>query len=551
MRNSRTLLIPLVLLGAGIASAQPTVSAVVNAASNALAGLPNAAIAQGSMFVVYGKNIGPSTLAQVSSFPLPIALSGTSTKITVAGTTVDGIMVYTVATQIAAVLPSNTPTGTGTITVTYNGQTSPAAPITVVPSSFGTFTVNQAGSGAGIITYADYSLVTLNKAANPGETLLIWGTGLGPVSGNEAGGPLPGDQTSIPAEVWLGSVVAKRAYAGRSGCCTGLDQIAFVVPPGITGCNVPVAVKINDKVSNFSTMSIAASGRVCSDPGGSSGTELLNLFSKPTVTIGSVGLSRSTSISDGVGGFGGGTTKSDDGSASFFKITVPPGQVLTSLFQTTTIGACVVTTFSGQNANPFSGLSIKALDAGASISITGPSGNRTLTKTSVPTLGNIYSAKLGDTSPGNYLDPGSYTVAGPGGPDVGTFNVALTVPPSLVWTNQNSITTVTRANGQPITWTGGDPNGYVDISGSSFVGLTSASAVIAVFNCRAKTSDGSFTIPPLVLLSLPPSTSISGFAIPGGLSVGTSTVPKNFTATGLDYAVATSSVDTSKSVTYQ
>ena len=543
------------LLGAGIASAQPTVSAVVNAASNALAGLPNAAIAQGSMFVVYGKNMGPSTLVQASAFPLLANLGGTSAKITVAGTTVDAIMIYTVASQIAAVLPSNTPAGTGTITVSYSGQTSATAPITVVPSSFGTFTVNQAGSGAGIVTYADYSLVTLTKAANPGETLLIWGTGLGPVTGNEAGGPLPGDLTKVPAEIWLGGKLASRSYAGRSGCCTGLDQIAFVVPRDVTGCNVPMAIKINDKVSNFSTMAIAATGRVCSDPGGNNGTDLLNLFNKPNLTIGSIALSRTTSINAGVAGFGGGTTKSDDGSASFFKVTVPPGQILTSLIQNVNIGACTVTTFSGKNPNSFNGLTIQGLDAGASIGVTGPSGNRTLARASVPGIGPIYSATLGDTTPGNYLDPGTYTMAGPGGPDVGSFNVALTVPPSLVWTNQESINTVTRANGLPVTWTGGDPNGYVDITGYSFTGLTAtndaANIVIASFTCRAKTGDGSFTVPPLVLLSIPISGSIAGFAIPGMVSVGTSIVPKTFTATGLDYAVATSIVSTSKSVTFQ
>ena len=552
MRNNHPLLIlSTIVFGAGLASAQPTVSAVLNAASSALPGLPNSSIAQGSMFVAYGTKMGPAALVQVSSFPLPATLSGTSAKITVAGTSVDAIMVYTVATQIAAVLPSTTPLGTGTITVTYNGQTSATLPITVVAGSFGTFTVNQAGTGAGIITYADYSLVSLTKAANPGETLLIWGTGLGAVKGNEAAGPLPGDLTGVPAEVWVGGKLAALAYRGRSGCCTGLDQIAFVVPTGITGCNVPMAVKINDTVSNFSTMAVAPTGRVCSDVGGSTGTDLLTLFGKPVVTIGSVSLMRSTNISAGIGGFGGGTTKSDDGSASFFKLTIPPGLFPASFLQNISIGACTVSTFSGQTINPFPGLTFEGLDAGPSLAVTGPSGSRTLAKTTIPTLGSIYSAKLGDTTPGNYLDPGTYSVAGPGGSGVGSFNVSLTVPPALVWTNQDSVNTVVRSNGVPITWTGGDPAGFVDITGSSFSGLTASNFVIAVFTCRAKVSDGSFTVPPLVLLTLPPSGSIQGIAIPGSLGVGTAVNPKQFTATGLDLAYATTAVSTSKSVTYQ
>ena len=73
-------------------------------------------------------------------FPLPLALAGTSIKATVDGTTVDLYMIYTSTKQLAAILPSQTPEGTGTLTVTYNGQTSAAAPIRVVRSAFGIFT---------------------------------------------------------------------------------------------------------------------------------------------------------------------------------------------------------------------------------------------------------------------------------------------------------------------------------------------------------------------------------------------------------------------------
>ena len=100
------------------ATAQPTIAAlgIRNGGSYALPGLPNAGIAQGSIFIVFGQNLGPAKIVQVSSFPLPTSqgLAGTSIKVTVSGTTVDAIMLYTLASQVAAVLPSNTPIGTGT-----------------------------------------------------------------------------------------------------------------------------------------------------------------------------------------------------------------------------------------------------------------------------------------------------------------------------------------------------------------------------------------------------------------------------------------------------
>ena len=48
------------------------------------------------------------------------------------------------------VLPSNTPVGNATAQVTYNGQTSEVFPFNVVARSFGIFSINGAGSGAGI-----------------------------------------------------------------------------------------------------------------------------------------------------------------------------------------------------------------------------------------------------------------------------------------------------------------------------------------------------------------------------------------------------------------
>jgi uncharacterized protein (TIGR03437 family) len=66
--------------------------------------------------------------------------------------------------------------------------------------------VSQAGTGEAILTHADFSLVSGSKAANPGDTVFLWGTGLGPVTGNETAGPLPGDMPNLPVKVWLGTV---------------------------------------------------------------------------------------------------------------------------------------------------------------------------------------------------------------------------------------------------------------------------------------------------------------------------------------------------------
>ena len=246
----------------GLATAQNpivTPNGIVNVASFALAGQPNGAIAQGSMVVIFGANMGPATLQQAGAYPLPTTLGGTSVKVTSAGASADAIMIYTSAGQLAAIIPSNSTAGAATLTVTYNGRASAAAPFKIVPNSFGIFAANQGGSGPGIITNGSSQVVSLTNAVSPGDVAVIWGTGLGAVRGNEAAGPLPGDLSSLPVEVTVGGQSATVSYRGRSGCCAGVDQIAFTVP-NVTGCRVPVTLKINDVVSNSTSMANSPAG---------------------------------------------------------------------------------------------------------------------------------------------------------------------------------------------------------------------------------------------------------------------------------------------------
>lgn len=165
-----------------------------------------------------------------------------------------------------------------------------------------------------------------------------------------------------------------------------------------------------------------------------------------------------------------------------------------------------------------------------------------------------YSAQLGGGTsfPGAppskplYLSKGTYSVTGPGGADVGPFTAMLNVPDPLNWTNAASVTNVTRSSGQQITWTGGDPAGMVYISGFSFGGATVDALVGAGFVCVERTSAGQFTIPSVVLLSLP----VSSGPVGGTLSVGGGTFA-TFKASGLDQGVISSTNSTSQSVTYR
>jgi len=224
--------------------------------------------------------------------------------------------------------------------------------------------------------------------------------------------------------------------------------------------------------------------------------------------------------------------------------------------------------FAGASAVQVDPTQPKDLDAGPQLTVNGPNGVMTLPKNST---GGGYSALLGGGSPGGgfpgfmthphaaagsplYLSPGDYTVTGPGGADVGPFTAKITIAQPLTWTNKDSVNTVVRSNGQLVTWSGGDPNSIVEISGSSIELGTNpdgSDTVGGFFTCYAKDSDLQFDIPAVVLDFLPPSTSNPAIPIPtGSLSLGTNQ-SNSFTATGLDKGFISSTVTDGKSVTYQ
>ena len=152
-------------------------------------------------------------------------------------------MFYASAGQIAAILPSTTPVGTGTITVTYNGATSPTAPILVVKNALGPlFTRNQQGSGPGVIQDNAAATLTfgntLTTAFHPADTVTFLGYRPGsPISGSDATTPPSGNLPGTTVTANIGGQTAVVQYAGRSGFA-GEDQINITIPSGVAGCYV-------------------------------------------------------------------------------------------------------------------------------------------------------------------------------------------------------------------------------------------------------------------------------------------------------------------------
>jgi uncharacterized protein (TIGR03437 family) len=230
-----------IAVSGGLIAQTPAVTSIQNPASNLPTQIPAGGIAQGAIFVVYGSSLGPTTIVQPTALPLPTTagLGGTVVTVTVNGTTLTAPMIYSLNSQIAAVMPSTIPVGSGTLTVTYNGKAGAPFGVRVVASSFGISTVDQTGGNAAVVTFPPtaanptFALVTPTNSTKPGDVLVLWGTGLGATAGSDAIVPQSVD-LGTPIQVLVGGIQATVLYRGRSAA-PGLDQINFTVPPGVSG----------------------------------------------------------------------------------------------------------------------------------------------------------------------------------------------------------------------------------------------------------------------------------------------------------------------------
>ena len=515
--------------------AAPVVSAggVVNTASFTPAGLPTYGIAQGSIFAVFGSGLGPAAIVNATNFPLLTTLGGTSIQITSGATTTNAFMIFSQDGQLAAILPSSTPIGTASLTVTFNGETSAPVSFQVVESAFGIFTVNNRGAGPAVaqnfVSESSQPFNNIITPAQPGQVVILWGTGLGPYSGAEDVAPVPSLASPIGNDVtvFVGGQPATIDYRGRTPCCAGEDEIVFHIPEGVLGCYVPVQVQVNDVLSNAGTIAISsASSAPCSDSNGLSASELQLLEAGGNVNIGTIRLRRLNQRGFDQAGMP--TERTTDSANVNFRsfsssgllglLASPPLGFLGSFVST---GYCAVYTFAGTNGafNILNSFQPTPLDPGAPFAITGPNGTK-----------QVPPATLGASPAGNgpppYLSPGSYTVTGPGGADVGPIQASTNLPATpFTWTNEPPISSpdVSLSQDLWITWSGGNPNDFVTVNGYSVLEGGEAGTG---FVCSALNSAGRLTVPALLLSALVPT--------PGVLSVINTSNAGRFQASGLN-----------------
>jgi uncharacterized protein (TIGR03437 family) len=223
--------------------------AIVNAASN----VPfTAQVSPGEYVTIYGSGLAAGTVI-ADAMPFPTTLGGV--EVTINGTPAP--LYYVTPGKIALIVPYSVPDGLFLqFQVNNNGTKSNIAEAWPGPTSPGIFTLTQDGLGDGAITHADFTVVNSASPAKPGETVLVYVTGLGelltPVAAGSAAPGNPPAETAILPAVDIDGLEATVQFAGLTPGQPTLYQLNVTIPAGVQAGLVPIDILTGREASDGS-----------------------------------------------------------------------------------------------------------------------------------------------------------------------------------------------------------------------------------------------------------------------------------------------------------
>jgi uncharacterized protein (TIGR03437 family) len=189
-------------------------------------------ISRGELISLYGTNLAANTVV-ASGPPFPTQLG--NVQVMINGRPAP---IYFVSSgQVSVIVPYATEQTVAGIQVINNGVPSNTVTTFVGLTTPGIFTKPAGGLGPGAVLHADFTLVTMNSPALPGETVQIYLTGLGDVtpaiSDGDPGPVSPLSKTSNTIQAFIGGMTATVGYAGLAPQLAGLYQLNVTIPTGV------------------------------------------------------------------------------------------------------------------------------------------------------------------------------------------------------------------------------------------------------------------------------------------------------------------------------
>ena len=232
---------------AKINTSTPLVQAVVNGASFVGGG-----VVPGEIATLFGVNLTSATGINFTSSPLPATFLNDSVIVNNQPVALFAVDNVNGQQQINFQVPWEVASGpTATVVVENNGARSASITVPVLPAQPGIFNYSAGGNIFGAILHANYQTANSANPVKPGETVLIYCTGLGAVSSPPAdGAPGNGQATISKPAITIGGTSANVSFSGLAPGFVGLYQINVQVPAGLKSGNQTVVVMLSGASSN-------------------------------------------------------------------------------------------------------------------------------------------------------------------------------------------------------------------------------------------------------------------------------------------------------------
>jgi uncharacterized protein (TIGR03437 family) len=217
----------------------------------------SAAASAGSYVEIKGSSLAGTTRSWANDdfkgSAAPTTLDGTS--VTVNG--IAAFVSYISPTQINVELPDGVAAGSANVVVTYLGEASAPAAITVgvqypgflAPPAFQAggkqYVAAFHGSNNALVSNGIISGIA-NAPALPGETVVLYGIGFGPIQEGPVGGLIASGPTTLSRSfaVKIGGSTAPVAYAGLAPNLVGLYQFNVVIPQTLSAGDWPLEITL-------------------------------------------------------------------------------------------------------------------------------------------------------------------------------------------------------------------------------------------------------------------------------------------------------------------
>ena len=196
--------------------------------------LAPSAVAPGSFISLFGPDLA-SGGAGAEAIPLPTSLGDPEVKVLINGIESPLLVIFDGEfDQINAQVPWESEPGLARVVVQRGGAVSQPMLINVPEARPSFLSLNGGGFGPVIAIHADGSVVSADNPPQPGGVVILFGTGLGPVTepieSGMAGPSNPLAGASMIQRATVGGMPAKILFAGLSPQFVGLFQINLELP---------------------------------------------------------------------------------------------------------------------------------------------------------------------------------------------------------------------------------------------------------------------------------------------------------------------------------